>query len=72
VELAPAGMGFSLFASNEKLTIISLIAIMLGRLRMDVKEGIEEYGDMISQIIKKKNLPIDWQVGLTVDSKRQS
>ncbi|OJD18067.1 hypothetical protein AJ78_01897 [Emergomyces pasteurianus Ep9510] len=38
-----------------------LIAIMLGRLEMDVDQCIAEYSRMIQQIFKKKSFPIDWK-----------
>ncbi|PGH02751.1 hypothetical protein GX51_04485 [Blastomyces parvus] len=38
-----------------------LIAIMLGRLEMDVDQCIAEYSRMIEQIFKKKSFPVDWK-----------
>ncbi|PGH34123.1 hypothetical protein GX50_03086 [[Emmonsia] crescens] len=38
-----------------------LIAIMLGRLEMDVDHCIAEYSRMIQQIFKKKSFPVDWK-----------
>ncbi|OJD27184.1 hypothetical protein ACJ73_01426 [Blastomyces percursus] len=38
-----------------------LIAIMLGRLEMDVDQCIAEYSRMIQQIFKKKSFPVDWK-----------
>ncbi|PGH11415.1 hypothetical protein AJ79_04916 [Helicocarpus griseus UAMH5409] len=38
-----------------------LIAIMLGRLEMDVDQCITEYSRMIQQIFRKKSLPVSWK-----------
>ncbi|OAX82787.1 hypothetical protein ACJ72_02859 [Emergomyces africanus] len=38
-----------------------LIAIMLGRLEMDVDQCITEYSRMVQQIFMKKSFPIDWK-----------
>ncbi|KAF7508686.1 hypothetical protein GJ744_008933 [Endocarpon pusillum] len=60
-------MGFDAVKPCEVFDLIGgtstggLIAIMLGRLGMDVDECITEYQRMISQIFKKKHLPIDWR-----------
>ena len=40
---------------------ISLIAIMLGRLEMDVQPCIDAYSELSRRIFSKKGLPVDWR-----------
>ena len=52
----------AVFRYNEvKSNVGSIIAIMLGRLEMDVDECIETYTDMFGRIFGKKGLPVDWR-----------
>ena len=41
--------------------ITSLIAIMLGRLEMDVQPCIDAYSELSRRIFSKKSLPVDWR-----------
>ena len=47
---------------TEANNLSSLIAIMLGRLEMEVEECIKAYTDMMKDVFGKRTKPIDWKL----------
>ncbi len=48
-------------SKGRSLKGFRIIAIMLGRLEMDVDQCIEAYSTMMGQIFGKKSLSLDWR-----------
>ena len=42
-------------------SIFSLIAIMLGRLQMDIQPCIDAYSELSSRVFCKAGIPVDWR-----------
>ena len=57
MERAQEGKFF--ICSGDSYNFVSIIAIMLGRLEMDVDECIEAYTSMFETIFGKKGLPVN-------------